>query len=58
MFETKSIRETCSELKADAQAGLTEAEACRRLLADGTNELKEMKRERRCRHFWSSSTIL
>lgn len=28
MFETKSIRETCSELKADAQAGLTEAEAC------------------------------
>ena len=44
MFETKSIRETCSELKADAQAGLTEAEACRRLLADGTNELKEMKK--------------
>ena len=39
MFETKSIRETCSELKADAQAGLTEAEACRRLLAYGTKQL-------------------
>lgn len=44
MFETKSVRETCSRLKTDVQAGLTEAEAGRRFLKDGPNELKEMKK--------------
>lgn len=44
MFETKSVRETCGMLGTDAYAGLTEAEAERRLLEDGPNELKESKK--------------
>ena len=39
MFESKSIKETCTILKSDLQKGLTEMEAGRRLRTDGKNEL-------------------
>lgn len=44
MFETRSVRETCRRLETDAQYGLTQAEAERRLSEDGPNELKESKK--------------
>lgn len=45
MFEQKTVKETCSELKSDTHKGLTEMEAGRRLRMDGKNELPEEGRK-------------
>ena len=42
-YETKQIDETLDELKT-SKNGLSEAEALKRLEADGKNELKEKKK--------------
>ena len=43
-YETKQIDETLDELKT-SKNGLSEAEALKRLEADGKNELKEKKKK-------------
>ena len=45
MYDEKSIKEICRELKSDAQKGLTEMEAGRRLRTDGKNELPGHRRK-------------
>lgn len=45
MFELKTIKETCAELKSDAHKGLTEMEAGRRLRQDGPNRLPDARRK-------------
>ncbi len=45
MFELKTIKETCAELKSDAHKGLTEMEAGRRLRQNGPNRLPDARRK-------------
>lgn len=45
MFEQKTPKETCMELKSDPHKGLTEMEAGRRLRMDGRNELPQAARK-------------
>ena len=56
MFEQKTVKETCSELKSDTHKGLTEMEAGRRLRMDGKNcprkDVKILSPD-----FWSSYRI-
>lgn len=45
MLKQTSIQELCAELKTHPQNGLTDAEAARRLAADGKNELPAAKKQ-------------
>ncbi len=45
MFEQKTPKQTCSELKSDPRKGLTQMEAGRRLRMDGRNELPQAGRK-------------
>lgn len=49
-YETKQIDETLDELKT-SKNGLSEAEALKRLEADGKNELKEKRRNLGLKYF-------
>lgn len=52
MFETKSVRETCAQLRSHRERGLTEQEAGDRLQENGRNELREGKHKTMLQSFW------
>lgn len=52
MYESKSVRETCEQLKTNADNGLTFPEAVQRLQKNGPNELKSAKKKTKVESFF------
>ena len=52
MFENKTVRETCEELRTDCEYGLTYTEAAKRLQDEGANELKSARKKTKIESFF------
>ena len=52
MFENKTVRETCEELRTNSEHGLSYAEAAQRLQDNGTNELKSARKKTKIESFF------
>lgn len=52
MFENKTVRETCEELRTNSEHGLSYAEAAQRLQDNGANELKSARKKTKIESFF------